>query len=198
MRRPNTVLARIAVALIAVASIASPASAEDGRFITVASTTSTDNSGLFGYILPRFTEETGISVRVVAVGTGQAIKLAERGDADVLFVHHPASEEKFVAAGFGVKRFPVMHNDFVLIGPDHDPADVRDAANVAEALKRISASASPFASRGDDSGTHKKELALWKSAGVDPRKDPGGWFATILRDRRAGYYRIEGRELSLR
>lgn len=146
------------------------------EFITVASTTSTENSGLFGFILPKFTEETGIEVRVVAVGTGQAIKNAMNGDADVLFVHHKPSEEKFVSEGFGVERFDVMYNDFVIIGPGGDPAEVKGMDNVAAALKKIADAQAPFASRGDDSGTHKKELSLWKEAGVDVSAASGSWY----------------------
>jgi len=166
----------ILAALIAAIGTVTPSVAEDPRFITVASTTSTENSGLFGFILPKFEEATGIQVRVVAVGTGQAIKIAERGDADVLFVHHPASEERFVADGFGVKRYPVMHNDFVVVGPADDPAGVKTADGAAEAFAKIAESGSVFTSRGDDSGTHKKELALWEAAGIDPRSAPGDWY----------------------
>jgi tungstate transport system substrate-binding protein len=144
--------------------------------ITVASTTSTDNSGLFAYLLPLFTEETGIEVRVVAVGTGQAIRLAATGDADVLFVHHPPSERKFVADGLGLTRHPVMHNDFVLVGPADDAAGVGGMTDVAAALRRIGESESVFVSRGDDSGTHKKELALWEAAGSDPHPASGTWY----------------------
>ncbi|MCP5419100.1 MAG: extracellular solute-binding protein [Gammaproteobacteria bacterium] len=146
------------------------------RFITVASTTSTENSGLFDYLLPKFTEKTGIEARVVAVGTGQAIELARKGDADVLFVHHKPSEEKFVADGQGVKRFDVMYNDFVIVGPKSDPAGVKGMKDAAGAMKKIADSDSPFASRGDDSGTHKMELGLWKNAGVDVKAASGGWY----------------------
>jgi tungstate transport system substrate-binding protein len=146
------------------------------RFITVASTTSTRNSGLYDYLLPLFTKETGIEVRVVAVGTGQAIELAAKGDADVLFVHHRKSEEKFVADGFGVKRFDVMYNDFVVVGPKSDPAKVMGSKDTAKAFAAIAAAKAPFASRGDDSGTHKKELSLWKVAGVDVKKVSGSWY----------------------
>jgi len=144
--------------------------------ITIASTTSTENSGLFAYLLPLFTAETGIGVRVVAVGTGQAIRLAASGDADVLFVHHPPSEHKFVADGFGLARHAVMHNDFVLVGPSEDPAGVMGMTDVAAALLRISGAEYVFASRGDDSGTHKKELALWEAAAIDPRPASGTWY----------------------
>ena len=148
----------------------------DERFITVASTTSTQNSGLFGHILPMFTKKSGIEVRVVAVGTGQAIRLARNGDADVLFVHHRPSEEKFVAEGFGIQRFDVMYNDFVIVGPAADPAKVSGVTDAAKALAMIAGSAAPFASRGDDSGTHKKERGLWKAAGVDVAKASGSWY----------------------
>jgi tungstate transport system substrate-binding protein len=146
------------------------------RFITVASTTSTENSGLFHYLLPLFQRDTGIEVRVVAVGTGQAIELARRGDADVLFVHHKPSEEKFVAEGFGVTRFDVMYNDFVVVGPQTDPADVQGITDVAAALAQIAAKHAIFVSRGDDSGTHKLELSLWKAAGVDVSAASGSWY----------------------
>ncbi len=145
-------------------------------FITVASTTSTENSGLFKELLPKFTAKTGIDVRVVAVGTGQAIKNARNGDADVLFVHHKPSEEKFVADGMGVKRFDVMYNDFVIVGPKSDPAGVMGSKDVAASLKKIAAAKQPFASRGDDSGTHKKELSLWKTAGIDVKGASGTWY----------------------
>ncbi len=146
------------------------------RFITVASTTSTENSGLFPYLLPLFQRDTGIEVRVVAVGTGQAIVLAQRGDADVLFVHHQPSEEQFVADGFGVTRFDVMYNDFVVVGPRSDPAGVRGMTDVVAALAQIAAKHALFVSRGDDSGTHKLELSLWKTAGVNVSAASGAWY----------------------
>jgi tungstate transport system substrate-binding protein len=146
------------------------------RFITVASTTSTENSGLFAHLLPRFTAASGIAVRVVAVGTGQAITLAKNGDADVLFVHHKPSEESFVADGFGVERFDVMYNDFVLVGPAGDPAGIGGLAEAPAAFARIAAAEAPFASRGDDSGTHKTELGLWRAAGVDAAAASGTWY----------------------
>ena len=146
------------------------------RFITVASTTSTENSGLFRHLLPLFQQDTGIEVRVVAVGTGQAIELAQRGDADVLFVHHRPSEEKFVAEGFGVTRFDVMYNDFVVVGPRADPAGVQGMPDVAAALGQVAAKHAIFVSRGDDSGTHKLELSLWKAAGVDVSAASGTWY----------------------
>jgi len=146
------------------------------RFITVASTTSTDNSGLFDDILPKFKQDTGIGVRVVALGTGQAIKVAKRGDADVLLVHHKPSEEAFVAEGYGIRRYDVMYNDFVIVGPGSDPAGVRGMGDAVAALKAIADSRSAFASRGDDSGTHKKELSLWRTAGVAVDAASGQWY----------------------
>jgi tungstate transport system substrate-binding protein len=148
----------------------------DERFIVVASTTSTLDSGLFDYLLPLFTKKTGIEVRVVAKGTGQAIDLAKKGDADVLFVHDKKSEEQFVADGFGVKRFEVMYNDFIIVGPQADPAGIKGASDAPAALAKIAAAAAPFASRGDDSGTHKAELRLWKEADVDVKAASGTWY----------------------
>lgn len=150
--------------------------AEAGTFITLASTTSTDNSGLLDAILPDFTAESGIAVRVVAVGTGQALRLARNGDADVLLVHDRASEDRFVADGWGVERHAVMHNDFVIVGPKADPAQVRGIGDVGSALARIADQRSPFVSRGDDSGTHKAELRLWQAARRDPAASSGGWY----------------------
>ncbi len=163
------------------AAILLPAEAAgEERFITVASTTSTQNSGLFDHILPLFTKKTGITVRIVAVGTGQALRLARNGDADVLFVHHKASEEKFVREGYGVRRFDVMYNDFVIVGPKDDPAGVKGEADVAKALAGIAkagaVAGAVFTSRGDDSGTHKKERSLWKAAGVDVAAKSGTWY----------------------
>ena len=152
-----------------------PAAAGE-RFITLASTTSTENSGLFDHLLSRFTERSGIAVRVVAVGTGQAIRIAERGDADVLLVHHRPSEERFVAEGFGVERFDVMYNHFVVVGPRRDPAGVAGMTEAAAALARIAERKAVFASRDDDSGTHKRELDLWRAAGLDPRAESGTWY----------------------
>lgn len=166
---------RLAMLVTAIALIAGAANAER-RSITIASTTSTQNSGLFEYLLPQLAAATGIEVRVVAVGTGQAIRLATNGDADVLLVHHPASERKFVADGFGLARHPVMHNDFVLVGPARDPAGVRAMTGIAAALQRIGEGEHIFVSRGDDSGTHKKELELWQAAGLDPRPASGTWY----------------------
>ena len=153
------------------------ASAED-RSIVVASTTSTQDSGLFGYLLPLFKAKTGIDVKVIAQGTGQALDTARRGDADVVFVHAKAQEEKFLAEGFGVKRFDVMYNDFVLIGPKRDPAGVK-GKDIETALKAIQAKAAPFVSRGDRSGTHSAELALWKQAGIDIAASKGPWYREI-------------------
>jgi len=146
------------------------------KFITVASTTSTEQSGLFGHILPIFEKETGIKVRIVALGTGQALDLARRGDADVAFVHAKAAEEKFLREGYGVKRFPVMYNDLVLIGPKSDPAKCAGGKDITEALKKIQSSQAPFVSRGDKSGTHMAELDLWKVSGVDIDKTKGAWY----------------------
>lgn len=150
--------------------------ADDKPFIVVQSTTSTQNSGLLDAILPIFEQESGTRVRVVAVGTGQAIKNATNGDGDVLLVHARDAEEQFVADGFGVKRFDVMYNDFVLIGPESDPAKVTDSANIIDALRAIANSEAPFASRGDDSGTHKAELKLWNAAGINAQADSGNWY----------------------
>jgi tungstate transport system substrate-binding protein len=154
-----------------------PGSAED-RSIVVASTTSTEDSGLFGYLLPIFKSKTGIAVKVIAQGTGQALDTARRGDADVVFVHAKAQEEKFLAEGFGVKRFDVMYNDFVLIGPRADPAGIR-GRDIETALKTIQAKAAPFVSRADRSGTHSAELALWKQAGIDIAASKGSWYREI-------------------
>jgi tungstate transport system substrate-binding protein len=158
--------------------VAAPARAQD-KSIVVASTTSTQDSGLFSHILPLFKAKTGIDVKVVAQGTGQALDTGRRGDADVLFVHAKAQEEKFVADGFGVKRYPVMYNDFVLIGPKSDPAGIKGMTDVAEALKAIKSKGAPFISRGDRSGTHIAELDLWKAAGIDIGKEKGPWYKEI-------------------
>ncbi|WP_297777263.1 extracellular solute-binding protein [uncultured Roseovarius sp.] len=155
--------------------LAGSAQAQD-QFIVVQSTTSTQNSGLFDHILPIFQDKTGIEVRVVAVGTGQAIKNAENGDGDVLFVHAKASEEKFVADGHGLERSDVMYNDFILVGPPADPAGIAGTKDITAALTKIAETEAPFASRGDDSGTHKAELKLWQAAGVDAAAASGGWY----------------------
>ena len=154
----------------------SPTAGTDSKFIVLQSTTSTQDSGLFDFLLPKFTGKTGIAVRVVAVGTGQALKNGERGDGDVLLVHAKAAEEAFVAAGFGVKRFGVMYNDFVIVGPAEDPAHIAGSRDARAALKAIADAKAPFASRGDDSGTHKAELALWKGTGVDVKAASGTWY----------------------
>ncbi|KRE15949.1 hypothetical protein ASE63_16875 [Bosea sp. Root381] len=149
------------------------------RFITVSSTTSTQDSGLFGHILPLFKAKTGIEVRVVSQGTGQALDTGRRGDADVVFVHAKAQEEKFVADGFGLERKPVMYNDFILIGPKADPAGIAGAKDITTALKAIQEKGAPFVSRGDKSGTHSAELALWKAAGIDLAEKKGAWYREI-------------------
>jgi tungstate transport system substrate-binding protein len=155
-----------------------PALAQE-KSIVVASTTSTQDSGLFGHILPKFKAKTGIDVKVVAQGTGQALDTGRRGDADVVFVHAKAQEEKFVAEGFGVKRFDVMYNDFVVIGPKSDPAGIKGGKDVLAAFKAIYGKGSPFVSRGDKSGTHSAELALWKAAGLDPVGTKPAWYREI-------------------
>jgi len=166
-----------AVALTSAVFVA-PVHAQD-KSIVVSSTTSTQDSGLFGHILPLFKQKTGIEVRVVAQGTGQALDTGRRGDADVVFVHARAQEEKFVAEGFGVKRFAVMYNDFILIGPKSDPAGIK-GKDIETALKAIKEKAAPFVSRGDKSGTHSAELALWKAAGIDVAgADKGPWYREI-------------------
>ena len=152
--------------ITALAALTAPALHAQDKFIVMASTTSTEQSGLFGHLLPAFKQASGIDVRVVALGTGQALDSARRGDADVVFVHDAVAEEKFVADGFGLKRLPVMYNDFVIIGPKADPAGAR-GNDVAVALTRIAASGAPFVSRGDKSGTHAAELRFWKAAGID-------------------------------
>lgn len=144
--------------------------------IIVQSTTSTQNSGLFDYMLPKFTAKTGIEVRVVAVGTGQALKNARNGDGDVLLVHAKPAEEKFIADGYGVKRSDLMYNDFVIVGPRSDPAGIGGTKDVTAALTKLANAKAPFASRGDDSGTHKKEVSLWKQSGVDPNEASGDWY----------------------
>jgi tungstate transport system substrate-binding protein len=158
--------------------MASQAVAEE-RYLTLASTTSTDNSGLFGHLLPQFTEESGITVRVVAVGTGQALRLGRNGDADALLVHHRPSEEMFVAEGYGTQRFDVMYNDFVLIGPAANPAGFAGDGTAADALELIADAGTLFVSRGDDSGTHKAEMGLWAQAGVDPTAASGEWYREL-------------------
>lgn len=161
-----------AMALVGAALASGVEAAAQERFITLASTTSTEQSGLFAHILPLFRQDSGIEVRVVAVGTGQALAIAARGDADALLVHDRAGEDKFVAEGHGIDRRDVMYNDFVIVGPKADPAGIRGLKDAKEAFRRIAAAKAPFASRGDDSGTHRMELRLWQAAGVDPKRDP--------------------------
>jgi tungstate transport system substrate-binding protein len=165
---------RIAFALL----VALPAHAQD-KFITVSSTTSTEQSGLFKHLLPVFEKKTGIAVRVVAVGTGQALDIGRRGDADVVFVHDRPAEEKFMAEGFGVKRFDVMYNDFVIVGPASDPAHIRGEKDVTAAFRKIAAAGAPFISRGDRSGTHEAELRFWKDAAIDIAAAKGPWYRDI-------------------
>jgi tungstate transport system substrate-binding protein len=175
-------LSRRALLLLALAllPLAPPPAAAQDRFITLASTTSTEQSGLFGHILPLFTQETGIAVRVVALGTGQALDVARRGDADAVLVHDRAAEEHFVAEGHGGPRHPVMFNDFVLIGPQADPAGIAGLDDAVAALRRIAAAGAAFISRGDRSGTHAAELRLWQAAGIDPvRQGRGHWYREI-------------------
>ncbi len=165
------------VSIVALA-VGTPAVAQD-KSIVVSSTTSTVDSGLFNHLLPLFKKKTGIDVKVVSQGTGQALETGRRGDSDVVFVHAKSQEEKFVADGYGVKRFPVMYNDFVLIGPKSDPAGIKGSKDISAALKAIKAKAAPFISRGDKSGTHSAELRLWKGAGIDIAADKGGWYKEI-------------------
>jgi len=167
---------KLAVAGVLATGLGFGAAVAQDKFIIVQSTTSTQNSGLYDILLPQFTKDSGIEVRVVAVGTGQAIKNAQNCDGDVLLVHAQASEEKFVAAGYGVSRADVMYNDFVIVGPAADPAGITGSHDVKASLAAIKKAAALFASRGDDSGTHKKERALWKAAGIDPSTDSGGWY----------------------
>jgi tungstate transport system substrate-binding protein len=171
---------RMLIATVAAAAVLSgaPVSAQD-KSIVVSSTTSTQDSGLFGYILPLFKQKTGIEVKVIAQGTGQALDTGRRGDADVVFVHAKSAEEKFLAEGQGVKRYPVMYNDFVLIGPKSDPAGIKGMRDVGATLKAIMAKGAPFISRGDRSGTHIAEINLWKASGVDIEKEKGPWYKSI-------------------
>ncbi len=164
-----------ALAFVAVVAAPSPAAAQAAT-ITVASTTSTEQSGLFKHLLPAFEKDTGIQVKVVAVGTGQALDIGRRGDADVVFVHDPAAEEKFVAEGAGVDHKRVMYNDFVIVGPKSDPAKIRGDRSVIDAMRRIAEAKAPFASRGDRSGTNAAELRYWKEAGIDVAAAKGQWY----------------------
>jgi tungstate transport system substrate-binding protein len=149
------------------------------KVLVVQSTTSTQNSGLYEYLLPKFTTKTGIAVHVVAVGTGQALKNAENGDGDVLIVHANSAEEKFVANGYGVSRQNLMYNDFVVVGPSDDPARIIGSTTAAEGFAKAAQSSSAFTSRGDNSGTHKKELAIWKAAGITPASASGTWYREL-------------------
>jgi len=173
-----TSILRRGILTVLFTALALPALAQE-RSITVASTTSTEQSGLFGHILPIFTRESGVAVRVVALGTGQALDVGRRGDADVVFVHDRAAEERFVAEGFGGPRRHVMFNDFVITGPAADPARIAGLGDTAEALRRIAAARAPFISRGDRSGTHAAELRLWQLAGVDPATGRGQWYREV-------------------
>ena len=172
----RTLARRLCLALLAALFPPLTALAGEGPFIILQSTTSTQNSGLYEAILPQFTTATGIEVRVVAVGTGQALRNARNCDGDVVIVHARAAEEAFVAAGYGLERRDLMYNDFVLVGPGDDPAGVAGAGSAAGALRAIARTRAPFASRGDDSGTHKKEMALWAAAGLDPLAASGAWY----------------------
>lgn len=171
-------LTRRLVIAAAALVFAGHASAQD-KSIVVASTTSTQDSGLFGHILPMFKAKTGLDVKVVAQGTGQALDTGRRGDADVVFVHAKPAEEKFVTEGFGVKRYAVMYNDFILVGPKADPAGIKGSKDIVAALTAIKAKGADFISRGDKSGTHQAELSLWKVAGIDIAKDKGPWYKEI-------------------
>jgi tungstate transport system substrate-binding protein len=168
-----------ALAAIFVLAIHGVAVLAQDRTIIVASTTSTEQSGLFGFLLPRFTAKTGIAVKVVAVGTGQALDIGRRGDADVVFVHDRPAEDKFMAEGFGVRRFDVMYNDFVVVGPLGDPARIAGGKDVIEAFRKIAAAKAPFISRGDRSGTNEAELRYWKDAGIDINAVKGPWYRDI-------------------
>jgi tungstate transport system substrate-binding protein len=168
----------VAAVFAAFLSCCSTLRAQD-HSIVVASTTSTEQSGLFGYLLPRFTEATGIAVKVVAVGTGQALDIGRRGDADVVFVHDRPAEDRFMSEGQGVKRFDVMYNDFVIVGPKSDPAHIAGGKDVVDALKKIALAKAAFISRGDHSGTHEAELRLWKVAGINIGDAKGAWYREI-------------------
>ena len=178
MMQIRSALKHLAAATAIAVACCGPALAQD-RFITVASTTSTEQSGLFGYLLPRFSEASTIQVKVVAVGTGQALDIGRRGDADVVFVHDKPAEEKFLGEGFATKRYDVMYNDFIVVGPKADPAHIAGDKDVADALRKIAAAKAPFISRGDHSGTHEAELRLWKIAGIDIAAAKGDWYREI-------------------
>jgi tungstate transport system substrate-binding protein len=174
----NLLSPKLLALFVIIFALRAHAAAQD-KFITVASTTSTEQSGLFGYLLPRFTDASGIAVKVVAVGTGQALDIGRRGDADVVFVHDRPAEDKFLAEGFSTERYDVMYNDFVIVGPKADPAHIAGDKDVVDALRMIAAAKAPFISRGDHSGTHEAELRLWKEAGIDLSATKGGWYREI-------------------
>jgi tungstate transport system substrate-binding protein len=176
MQRRHILRLAFGTALALTAGLAPVQTLAQNKFIVVASTTSTEQSGLFKHLLPAFTKKTGIEVRVVAQGTGQALKTGEKGDADVVFVHDPVAEQKFVEAGWGVDRRLVMYNDFVIVGPKSDPAKVGGSRDVVAAYKKIAAAKAPFASRGDSSGTHAAELRIWKLADIDVKTGGTGWY----------------------
>jgi tungstate transport system substrate-binding protein len=175
----NLMFNRRLIIAIALLALALPAFAQEDKSIVVASTTSTQDSGLFEYLLLIYKQKTGVTVKVISQGTGQALDTGRRGDADVVFVHAKSAEEKFLAEGQGVKRFPVMYNDFVLVGPKSDPAGIKGGKDVAKALTAIKDKQADFISRGDKSGTHIAELALWKAAGIDIDKDKAAWYKSI-------------------
>jgi tungstate transport system substrate-binding protein len=176
MHNRRTLIAALALGAVV---IAAPIAQAEDKSIVVASTTSTQDSGLFEYLLPLFKAKTGITVKVVAQGTGQALDTGRRGDADVVFVHAKSAELKFLSEGQGVKRYPVMYNDFVLIGPKSDPAGIKGMTDVAKAFQALKAKQAAFISRGDRSGTNIAELKLWKDAGIDIDKDKGPWYKSI-------------------
>jgi tungstate transport system substrate-binding protein len=181
MPNRRTLIAAAALCAVAFGAvvIAAPAAIAQDKSIVVASTTSTQDSGLFEYLLPLYKQKTGVTVKVVSQGTGQALDTGRRGDADVVFVHAKSAEEKFLAEGQGVKRYPVMYNDFVLIGPQSDPAGIKGLKDVGRAFTIIKDKQATFISRGDKSGTHVAELALWKASGIDIEKDKGAWYKSI-------------------
>jgi tungstate transport system substrate-binding protein len=181
MPNRRTLIAAAALCAVAFGAvvIAAPAAIAQDKSIVVASTTSTQDSGLFEYLLPLYKQKTGVTVKVVSQGTGQALDTGRRGDADVVFVHAKSAEEKFLAEGQGVKRYPVMYNDFVLIGPQSDPAGIKGLKDVGRAFTIVKDKQATFISRGDKSGTHVAELALWKASGIDIEKDKGAWYKSI-------------------
>jgi tungstate transport system substrate-binding protein len=170
---------RFLLAAVLAATLLAPAARAEDPSITVASTTSTEQSGLFPYLLPKFKEQTGIEVRVVAVGTGQALDIGHRGDADALLVHDKEGELRFVASGDGIDRRDVMYNDFVIVGPKSDPAGIFGTKDAAAAFRKIADAQAPFASRGDDSGTNREELRLWQAGSIDPRRAGGSWYREL-------------------